>query len=219
MECVVPPSIRAVLTAASTGPPPSIRALVSRRAYVDFYRDPASRLALLVTALTMCYVGGLAMFWFHAIYLDEGGPAISWVVHWLLDSSFAFVALTPALALIMPFAVWVARAVAPASMHLIPWLYAAVAGTAFALVTTPGPIAHDLIVGRGTWVAERVTRALGDPSSPLQPAADYPPLAAMAQQLGAGVPLYVALMALTILILRPLLRPTPAPDGGSSSER
>jgi hypothetical protein len=210
MECVVSPSIRAVLTSATAAPPPSLRALVSRRAYVDFYRDPASRLALLVTALTMCYVGGLAMFWFHAIYLDEGGPAISWVVHWLLDSSFAFVALTPALALIMPFAVWVARAVAPASKHLLPWLYAAVAGTAFALVTTPGPIAHDLIVGRGTWVAERVTRALGDPSSPLPPAADYPPLAAMAQQLGAGVPLYVALMALTIVILRTLLRPSDA---------
>jgi hypothetical protein len=200
----VPPSFRAVLSSAHAPPPLSVRS------YADFYRDPASRLALLVTALTMCYVGGLAMFWFHAIYLDEGGPAISWVVHWLLDSSFAFVALTPALALIMPFAVWVARAVAPASRHLIPWLYAAVAGTAFALVTTPGPIAHDLIVGRGTWVADQVTRALGDPSSPLPPAADYPPLAAMAQQLGAGVPLYIALMAVTVVILRTLLKPREA---------
>jgi hypothetical protein len=204
MECVaVSPSIRAVLSPAPAGPRPPL----SIHAYKDFYRDPASRLALLVTALAMCYVGGLAMFWFHAIYLDEGGPAISWVVHWLLDSSFAFVALTPALALIMPFAVWVARAVAPASGLLIPWLYAAVAGTAFALVTTPGPLAHDLIVGRGTWVAEQVTQAVGDPSSPLTPAADYPPLAAMAQQLGAGVPLYIALMALTVVILRGLLKP------------
>ncbi|MFC0533827.1 hypothetical protein [Phytohabitans kaempferiae] len=204
------PSIRAVLTpavASRPAPPP-----LTPRAYVDFYRDPASRLGLLVTAVSMCYVGGIAMFWFHAIYLDEGGPAISWLVHWLLDSSFAFVALTPALALIMPLAVWVARAVAPASKRLIPWLYAAVAGTGFALVTTPGPIAHDLIVGRGTWVAEQVTSAVGDPSAPLPPVADYPPLAAMAQQLGAGVPLYVALMALTVLALRALLRPRPAPD-------
>jgi hypothetical protein len=202
MECVVSPSIRTILSpAAPAGPPFSLRA------YRDFYRDPASRLALLVTTLMMCYVGGIAMFWFHAVYLDEGGPAISWVAHWLLDSSFAFVALTPALALIMPFAVWVARAVAPASKHWIPWLYAAVAGTAFAVVTTPGPIAHDMIIGRGTWVAEQVTQAIGDPSSPLPPAADYPPLAAMAQQLGAGVPLYIALMALTVVVLRTLLAP------------
>lgn len=206
------PSFRAVLSPAHTAPPLSVRA------YVDFYRDPASRLALLVTALTVCYVGGLAMFWFHSIYLDEGGPAISWVVHWLLDSSFAFVALTPALAVIMPFAVWVARTVAPASKHTIPWLYAAVAGTAFALVTTPGPIAHDLLVGRGTWVADRVTLALGDPSSPLPPAADYPPLAAMAQQLGAGVPLYIALMVVTVFLLRKILRPATARGGGSTSE-
>lgn len=208
----MPPSFRAVLSPAHAAPPLSVRA------YADFYRDPASRLALLVTALTVCYVGGLAMFWFHSVYLDEGGPAISWVVHWLLDSSFAFVALTPALALIMPFAVWVARTVAPASRHTVPWLYAAVAGTAFALVTTPGPIAHDMLVGRGTWVADRVTQALGDPSAPLPPAADYPPLAAMAQQLGAGVPLYIALMAVTVFLLRNLLRPAPARGGGSTSE-
>ncbi|GAA4697988.1 hypothetical protein GCM10023263_39140 [Phytohabitans rumicis] len=175
---------------------------------MDFYRDPASRLALLVTALTMCYIGGIAMFWFHAIYLDEGGPAISWVAHWLLDSSFAFVALTPALALIMPFAAWVARAV-PASASLVPWVYAAVGGAAFALVTTPGPIAHDLVVGRGTWVADRATDLVGDSSATLPPVADYPPLAAMAQQLGAGVPLYITLMALTVVLLRLLLRPAP----------
>jgi hypothetical protein len=181
----------------------------SLRSFVDFYRDPASRLALLVTALTMCYVGGIAMFWFHAIYLDEGGPAISWVAHWLLDSSFAFVALTPVLALIMPFAAWVARLV-PASARLVPWVYAAVGGAAFALVTTPGPIAHDLVVGRGTWVADRATDLVGNSSTALPPVADYPPLAAMAQQLGAGVPLYITLMALIVVLLRLLLRPTPA---------
>ncbi|GAA4442808.1 hypothetical protein [Phytohabitans houttuyneae] len=206
------PSIRAVLTPAPTGPS------LALRAYRDFYRDPASRLALLVTALMMCYIGGLAMFWFHSVYLDEGGPAIGWTVHWLLDSSFAFVALTPALALIMPFAVWLARAVAPASKRWIPWLYATVAGTAFAMVTTPGPIAHDMLVGRGTWVAERVTQALGDPSAPLAPAADYPPLAAMAQQLGAGVPLYVALMAATVVVLRAILRPAPAREAVGAAE-
>jgi hypothetical protein len=204
------PTIRTIFD-LTPAPRPPLRALP--RSLVAFYRDPASQLALLVTALVMCYVGGAAMFWFHAIYLDEGGPAISWVVHWLLDSSFAFVALTPALALILPFSVWAASALAPASARLVPWLYAAVAGAMFALVTTPGPIAHDMIVGRGTWVANRVTDLVGDPSAPLTPVADYPPLAAMSQQLGAGVPLYIALMAWSVILLRAVLlrsRPTPA---------
>jgi hypothetical protein len=187
--------------------PSGTAAPLSVRGFVDFYRDPASQFALLVTAGTMCYVGGAAMFWFHAIYLDEGGPAIGWAAHWLLDSSFAFVALTPVLAVIIPLAAWLARSVAPASARLIPWLYAVAGGVGFALVTTPGPIAHDLIVGRGTWVADRATELVGDPAAPLAPVADYPPLAAMSQQLGAGVPLYVLLMALTVLLLRPLLRP------------
>lgn len=201
-----PPTIRMLFDPSPT-PRPPLRALP--RSLVAFYRDPASQLALLVTAVVMCYIGGAAMFWFHAIYLDEGGPAISWVAHWLLDSSFAFVALTPALALILPFSVWAAGALAPASARLTPWLYAAVAGAMFALVTTPGPIAHDLIVGRGTWVANRMTELVGDPSAPLPPAADYPPLAAMSQQLGAGVPLYIALMALSVVLLRALVaRPT-----------
>ncbi|MEJ3745258.1 hypothetical protein WEI85_18440 [Actinomycetes bacterium KLBMP 9797] len=191
-------------SAPYTASPPPLRALP--RELVAFYRDPAAQLALLVTSVVMCFVGGAAMFWFHAIYLGEGGPAISWVVHWLLDSSFAFVALTPALAVILPLSMWFAHWLAPASARLVPWLYAAVGGVAFAFVTTPGPIAHDLIVGRGTWVADRVTAMVGDPSAPLAPAADYPPLAAMSQQLGAGVPLYVALMALTVLFIRALLR-------------
>lgn len=201
------PAIRVLFAPhdAAAQPAPAIRALP--RAIRDFYRDPAAQLALLVTALIMCYVGGVVMFWFHAVYLDEGGPAISWVAHWLLDSSFAFVSLTPVIALIVPFAVWAARAVAPRSARLVPWIYAAVGGVAFAFVTTPGPIAHDLIVGRGTWVAERATELVGDPSAPLAPAADYPPLAAMAQQVGAGLPLYVGLMGLTVLLLRLLLRP------------
>lgn len=201
------PSIRAVLTPTPAGPFPRI----SVRTYRDFYRDPASRFALLVTTVMMCYVGGIAMFWFHAIYLEEGGPAVGWTVHWLLDSSFAFVALTPALALIMPFAVWVARTLGAASRRWIPWVYAVVAGTAFAFVTAPGPIAHDLIVGRGTWLADRVTEALGDPTAPHVAGDHYPPLAAMTQQLGAGVPLYVALMAVTVAMLRAMLRPSPAP--------
>nr|MDT0657314.1 hypothetical protein [Micromonospora sp. DSM 115978] len=186
-------------------------------AVVDFYRAPAAQLALIVTAIMLCFVGGAAMFWFHAVYLGEGGPAISQPAHWLLDSSFAFVGLTPALALILPLAGWAARSVGPGG-RLVPWLYALVGGTAFAAVTTPGPLAHDALVGRGTWLADRATDLIGDPGATLAPTPDYPPLAAMTQQFGAGVPLYVGLMLLTVALLRRLLRPAGPQPGGFSPQ-
>jgi len=183
------------------------KARTASAAVVGFYRDPLSWLALLFTSLLLCYVGGLAMFWFHAVQLGEGGPAIPWYDHWLLDSTFAFVALTPALVLIMPLAVWLAAGLGgTVQPRRMPWLYAAVAGVLFALVTIPGPIAHDLIVGRGTWVANHVTQLIGDPTAKLAPVADFPPLAAMTQQLGAGVGLYVVLAVLSVPMVRGLVR-------------
>jgi hypothetical protein len=172
-------------------------------ALLGFYRDRLSWLALGVTSAVLCYIGGLVMFWFHAVELDEGGPAISWYAHWMLDSTFAFVALTPALALIIPMAVaWSTLVAGPGRPHAIRWSYAVIAGGLFAVATTPGPIAHDLIVGRGTWVAERVTAWIGDPSAPLTPVAEYPLSAALTQQLGAGVALYMLLALLSMLVVR-----------------
>jgi hypothetical protein len=190
----------AVVPAAGTGP---------LRVLVDYYRDPLSWLVLAFTTVVLCYGGGLVMFWYHSVELGEGGPQISWYVHWVLDSTFAFVALTPALAVILPAAAWAARSLAR-SRPLLPWLYAGLAGLAFALVTTPGPLAHDLLVGRGTWAAQRVTEWLGDPSAPLQPTHDYAPLVALTQQLGFGLPLYVVLMGLTVLVARAALAERPA---------
>jgi hypothetical protein len=43
---------------------------------------------------------------------------------------------------------------------------------------------------------------IGDPSAPLRPATDYPALVELTQQFGAGLPLYVFLMGLTVLVLR-----------------
>jgi hypothetical protein len=174
-----------------------------RNAFRDYYRDRLSWLALAITSVVLCYLGGLALFWYHAVQLGEGGPQISWYAHWLLDSTFAFIALTPALALILPLSAWAAHLLA-GSQRTVPWLHAAIAAVLFALVTTPGPIAHDLIVGRGTWVADRVTAMIGDPSAPLTPARDYGPLVSMTQQLGAAVPLYLALMTATVLAIRTL---------------
>lgn len=171
------------------------------RALVRYYRDPLSWLSLAVTTVVLCYGGGLVLFWYHSVELGEGGPQISWPAHWMLDSTFAFVALTPVLALILPASASAARWLA-GSRQILPWLYAALSGLLFALVTTPGPLAHDLIVGRGTWVAGRVTAMIGDPSAPLPPTTEYSPLVALTQQLGAGLPLYIALMGLTVLVLR-----------------
>lgn len=140
-----------------------------RSAALAYYRDPLSWLALAVSSVLLCYVGGAAMFWFHAVELGEGGPAISWGAHWLLDSSVGFLALTPALLLIIPAAVFAADKFSPANSRLHSLLYAAVAGGLFALLTVPGPIAHDKFVGRGTWLAGQVTALIGDPSAPLAP--------------------------------------------------
>ncbi|HYN93886.1 MAG TPA: hypothetical protein VES42_08560 [Pilimelia sp.] len=176
------------------------------QALLGFYRDRLSWVVLGVTSVMLCYVGGLIMFWFHAVELGEGGPAISWQAHWLLDSTFAFIALTPALALIIPLAVAWSRVVATSShRHVMQWAYAIIAGGLFALATTPGPLAHDMLVGRGTWIADRLTQWIGDPGAPLAPVTDYPMSAALTQQLGAGVALYVAMALVTTLMIRGLV--------------
>lgn len=216
---IEPPDPRTVFRPAPETAPtatrqrlPQVRDLVG--AVVAYYRDPFSWAALLVTSFLLCYVGGGAMFWFHSEYLGEGGPAISWQTHWLLDSTVGFVALTPALALILPLATWAAthtgRRLHPTAA---PVTYAVLVGTAFAMLTVPGPIAHDLLVGRGTWLADRVTEWVGDPTAPLAPHQHFGWLAAITQQLGFGLPLYVALASLAVLLLRMTAMRWRAPAG------
>jgi len=181
-------------------------AVLVRRAaqeYTSFYRDRLAWLALAITAVLLCYVGGAVMFWFHAIRLGEGGPAISWYAHWLLDSTFGFIGLTPVLFLLLPLSTLAARGLAARSApQLVPWLYAAICGSLFAVATTPGPVAHDLLVGRGTWIATQMTRAIGDPTAVLTPAHPYPLLAKLTQQLGAGIPVYIILTAVSVAVVR-----------------
>ncbi|HEX8343836.1 MAG TPA: hypothetical protein VF657_03710 [Actinoplanes sp.] len=181
---------------------------------IAYYRDPLSWAALLVTSLVLCYVGGGAMFWFHSEYLGEGGPAISWQTHWLLDSTVGFIALTPALAVLLPLATWVAtHTVGRLHPTAAPAGYAVLVGTAFAVLTTPGPIAHDLLVGRGTWLADRVTEWVGDPGAPASPHQHYGWLTELTQQFGFGLPLYVGLAGLAVLLLRATALRWRAPTG------
>jgi hypothetical protein len=193
--------------AVPAGPTPASRALAAgrefARACVSYYREPLSWLALGVTSVILCYGGGAAMFWFHSEHLGEGGPNIPWYVHWLLDSTFGFLVLTPALVVILPLASMIAEStVGRLAPRAVPAAHAVVAGVAFALVTTPGPVAHDLVVGRGTWIAGQVTRLWGVPGAPLTPVHHYSLLAKLTQQLGYGLPVYVALMGLAVLVIR-----------------
>jgi len=170
-----------------------------------FYRAPVSWLALVVTSLLLCYGGGLVMFWFHSVALGEGGPNISWYSHWMLDSTFAVLGLTPVVFLALPIAAWLAQWVAGAGKAPLTWVYVGVVAGLFSLATVPGPLAHDMIVGRGTWVARQVTDVIGDPSAPLQPRHEYPLLADLTQQLGAAVPIYLVMTTVSVVVVRRLV--------------
>jgi hypothetical protein len=167
-----------------------------------FYRTPGSRLALIITSVLLCYGGGLLMFWFHSVALGEGGPNISWYSHWLLDSTFGFIGLTPVLFVLLPLASWMAQRVAGPGQAPWTWVYVGTVTGLFSLATVPGPIAHDNIVGRGTWMAAQVTQMIGDPTAPPHPRHVYPIYAELTQQLGAAVPIYLALTTLSVLVVR-----------------
>ncbi|MEN3360104.1 MAG: hypothetical protein V7637_4086 [Mycobacteriales bacterium] len=168
---------------------------------VDYYRDPLSWLVVGVTSFIMCYVGGAAMFWYHAIHLGEGGPAISWEAHWFLDSTVGFVALTPAVIVILPLASWVAQSLASDDRRM-RWLYAGISGVAFGLITIPGPLMHNFLVGRGTWVANQVTHLIGNSDAVPKSSIHYSGPELMAQQFRGGLPVYVLLSVLSLWLVR-----------------
>jgi hypothetical protein len=172
------------------------------RLIADFYRDPLAWLGMLVSLLILAYLGGAVMFVLHAVVLGELGPAIGPVTHWALDSTLGFVGLAPALALIMPVAAWAA---CPDGGCVRPARYAAVGGVLFALATAPGPIAHDLLVGRGTWLANRVTDLLGADPAVLHAqhaAPDVSQSLSIGLQVAVGIPTYIVLAGLALLAVR-----------------
>jgi hypothetical protein len=168
---------------------------------VDYYRDPLAWLVVGLTSFVMCYVGGAAMFWYHAVHLGEGGPAISWYAHWLLDSTVGFVALTPAVVVILPLTSWVAQSLAGDDRKM-RWLYAGLSGVSFGLITIPGPLMHNFLVGRGTWIANQVTQLIGNPDALAKPSIHYSGPELMAQQFRGGLPVYILLSVLTLWGIR-----------------
>ncbi len=169
----------------------------------DFYRDPLAWFGGLVSLLVLAYAGGAVMFVLHAVVLGELGPAISPVAHWALDSTLGFVGLAPLVAVTVPVAAWLVRA--EAEGEAVPALpCAAVGGTLFGLATAPAPIVHDLLVGRGTWLADRVTQVLGGPAGLGHQHVHgdgVPQALSIALQVAVGMPTYVLLLWLALRLV------------------
>lgn len=178
-----------------------VRPRVALAKITGFYRDRLAWASLLITSVTLCYVAGLVMFYYHTQMLGEGGPAISWYAHWLLDSTVGFIALTPALLLLLPAGAMIAKALAP-SERAVPWLFSVAVGIPFAFLTMPGPLVHDVLVGRGTWLANRVTNLIGNPHAVLTASHHYPWDLDLTQQIALGLPLYVLMTRLAVMFVQ-----------------
>lgn len=176
-----------------------------------FYDEPLGWVVVGVCSLVVGYGGGAVMFWFHAVHLGEGGPAISPWLHWLVDSTAGFLALGPVMAVILPVAAaHVAARSASSPAAIAPVLptaqVAVVAGGLVALATMPAPLLHDRLIGRGTWLAARITDWFGGGHHATGTPQDAAIVVAMAQQLAVGVVTYVLLVWLTLLSIRFLRR-------------
>jgi MFS family permease len=178
----------------------------------NFYSDRLGRVALLVTTLFLTYLGGIVMFILHAQLLGELGPSILPVEHWALDSTLGFIGLMPAVALILPLIARYASAPhRPAynvSGRLQTARYALIGGALFALATAPGPIIHDLLVGRGTFLANHVTTVLnpGAPAMASMEMSDISPVLSIGSQILVGFPTYALLMWASLIAVRALVR-------------
>lgn len=182
----------------------------------EFYRQPFAWLLLAISDVALVYGGGAAMFWYHSYFLGEGGPAISPYLHWFVDSTVGLVGLTPVLFVILPVAARAAwDAAVPRRLQdpaqgsagpepaeprasVRPVTFMAVGGVLFALATAPGPIVHDNVIGRGTYLAGQITKLWGD-GRPLTPSHHLTPMTAILTQEAFGLPLYIGVLGLLLV--------------------
>ena len=170
-----------------------------------FYSRPLAWAAWIVTSLYLAYGGGAAMFWVHAIHRGEAGPAISDLSHWFLDSTLGFLALTPAVFFLLPLALWAARSVTRGSLGMRTGGFVVLVGTTFGVVTVPGPLMHNLLVGGGTRLGDLAERVFGlDPSVAARNAVavEHSALSESLVQLFVGVPVYLLAAAAALLTVR-----------------
>lgn len=167
-------------------------------ALAEHYPTRRARCSVVATSFALTYVGGAAMYWTHAVYRGEQGPPIAHPWHWLLDSTLGFVALTPALLVLIPLARRMAtgRSAGAEAVAL---------GGLFALVTAPGPLLHGLIAGAGTPLARWATALVGsDPGvqSSHVHAVDHSAASEVVTQLVVGAPVYITIALVAGLALR-----------------
>lgn len=167
----------------------------------SFYSRPMAWGGALFVSATLSYLGGAVMFWLHAIYRMEGGPDISNVEHWLLDSTLGFVALTPVVFLLLPGVLASMRALVTGEGGLKLATYVVIVGVLFALVTGPGPLLHDTIVGRGTFLANLATDLFGPDPQP-QPSVPRSAFTEGLLQVGVGIPVYSLLTWASVAAVR-----------------
>lgn len=171
----------------------------------SFYSQPVGWLALVVTSWFVAYAGGGVMFWFHALYRGERGPAINPWLHWLLDSSLVFFGLMPALFFILPAALWILKGARGRSLLARSVRYVILVGALFAVVTGPGPLGHDLLVGRGTLIARWAQGFFGyDPAVAARHTMEHSLLSEGILQVIIGLPVYTAAAMLGLLATRAL---------------
>jgi hypothetical protein len=176
-----------------------------------FYSRPLGWLALIVTTLFLSYGGGGVMFWFHAIYRGEEGPAIANAYHWMFDSTLGFVALTPALFFILPGALYAIDRAHIRSERMKAAGYVFVVGVLFGVVTGPGPFMHDTLVGRTAPLGRLAVRIFGfDPGVAAHNAAavEHSSVVEGALQVLVGAPTYVLMGLLALATIRALARRT-----------
>lgn len=170
-----------------------------------FYSRPLGWGAMLAVSAALAYAGGAVMFWLHAIYRGEQGPAIGYWQHWFLDSTLGFVALTPAVFLLLPTVLWRLSRRKGSKGRARVGLYVVIVGSLFALVTGPGPVLHNAIAGAETPLADLATDVFGRDPDIARQHAHAParsPVTGGLLQVAVGIPVYSLLSVASILAVR-----------------
>lgn len=186
-----------------------------------FYSRPLGWGAMIFVSATLAYVGGGLMFWLHAIYRGEQGPAIDYWQHWFLDSTLGILALTPAVFFLLPIVLWRLGGRGQSRSGVRVGLYVVMVGTLFALVTGPGPLLHNAIAGAGTPLADVATDVFGhDPDIARQHAhaPDRSPFVEGLLQVAVGIPAYSLLTLASIFVVRKVVRARRR-DGDGTAKR